>query len=184
MGSILNILRQMFTAFRWWFVVMPWEQAVRVTLGKKSRVCGPGLHLRLPFVHSVYKQSVRLRAMSMPTQTLTSFDGRTITLSASLGFAIVDIQKLYATLHDTLNTLTQLAEIAIASYVVGHPMEECSPKMICAAAVKEIDLSRFGLGEVRLSINSFAEVKTYRLISDQRYTYGGGDMDTSREEGK
>lgn len=181
MTSILQIIRQFFAMFRWWVVIMPWEQAVRVRLGKNARVLRGGVHWRVPIMHAVYKQSCRLRAMSLPTQTISSRDGKTITLSASCGFSISDILKLYQTLHNADSTIGQLIEIAIATYVTTHDFHECLPPMICDAAIREVNLSRYGLGEIRLSINSFAVVKTFRIINDQRWAITSS-LDTSEQD--
>lgn len=61
MNELFGAIFRFFRQFQIWVVVAPWEQAVRVRLGKHLSVLNAGVHLKLPFADLVYLQSVRLR---------------------------------------------------------------------------------------------------------------------------
>lgn len=62
MSFIQNILALLGRLVSWWFVVLPWEQAVRVRAGSRVRLYGAGLHFRVPFIDYVWLQNTRRRA--------------------------------------------------------------------------------------------------------------------------
>lgn len=169
----------------WWITVAPWEQALRVRLGKHVAQLGAGVHLRIPFVDRVYRQSVRQRTADLRTQTLTTTDGATVTLAGQVGYAIRDIRRLYETLHHAESTILDLVEAVIARTVAETERAACTPTIVEAAAADGVDLERFGLGDVSITITTFAFVRTFRLIQDTRWSMTGGDsLDTSQHEGQ
>lgn len=172
MQSLVDLIRSFFRGVRPWVVISPWEQGLRVRLGKHVRVLGAGVHLRIPGLDVVHIQSVRRRISTIGTQTLTTTDDRTITVAGSLGYEIADIEKLYRGLHHAEDTLQQLGRRAIAKYVTIHQLSDCTPRQLEGLA-DELAFEEYGLHNPELAITDFAVVKTYRLIGDRQYgTYG------------
>ncbi len=64
MNWIKDLFDYIAKLFTWWVIVNPWESGIRVTLGKNQRVIGPGVWLRLPVIHAVYRQNIRLMVAS------------------------------------------------------------------------------------------------------------------------
>ena len=167
--QLLDFFRQLLT---WWLIVEPWEQAIRVRFGKHVRLFGAGVYLRIPFFDIVYKQNVRRRVSSIPVQTLTTRDGKTITLHGSIGYKIVDVLKLQQTLHDAENSVQQEVLGIITRYVVNHAATDCTPEKVVAAVSASLDLSKYGLGDVDFFLAGYvSDIPTYRLIQDSLQTY-------------
>lgn len=184
MNGLFDSIKQFVQAFRVWLIVAPWEQALRVRFGKQVRLWGPGLHWKLPFIDTVYVQSVRMRIVMLDRQTVSSRDGKTITLAGSIGYCIDDIGKLYQTLHQADATIRSLAMVAIAQYVSTHEFAECVPAKIVGHLDTATDYASYGLGQIRINLTDFVVVKTYRLIGDQLgYHYGRG-LDTETAHGE
>lgn len=179
MTTLLQLIRNLFGAFRLWIIVMPWEKSVRVRLGRWVCLLGPGIHLRIPFADATFTQSVRTRMLHLPTQTVATKDGKTVTLGAAVAFTITDVHRLYNTLHDAASTIQNLCQCAIADAVLSLNSRECFPKTIGALATKAVSFHKYGLGEPAIGVTDFAFVKTFRLISDQRWSVGGTPLDTS-----
>lgn len=167
MSSLFEALKQAATIFKWWVIVSPWEQALRVRAGKHVSLLTAGVHFLIPFVDSVYAQSVRRRVATLQMQTITCADGRTLTVGASLGYSIQDIRLLYDTLHHAQDTVMNIASQAIAKVVTETA--GIAPDRLGADASKLLHFEQYGLGDVELRITDFAAVRTYRLISDQRW---------------
>lgn len=174
------------SVFQWWIVIAPWEQALRVRRGKKVAYLRGGIHLRLPLVDRFFIQSVRLRVADLPIQTVTTQDGQTITLKGQLGYRILDLERLYNTLHAAQATIINLAPMEIADYVAGHQVEECDPRHIASDAQEALQgaFRDYGLGNIRVSITDYARVKTYRLITQDVWSEAGPMLDTSRHVDK
>ncbi len=172
-NEFLLALRQFFRSFRCWMVVSPWEQALRVRLGKRVTLLRPGFHWKLPILDVIYLQSVRLRLSSISKQTVSTCSGQVVTIAGSLGYRIEDIQLLYNSIHHAEDTITALTRSLIADYVSGHSLAACQPDKIQEAVNASIDFSRFGLADVKVYITEFAVVRTYRLIGDYtEYSWG------------
>lgn len=171
--------------FRWWVSVAPWEQAVRVRLGKHVRVLGAGVHLRIPAVDRVFRQSTRRRFSSVPTQTVTTRDEKTVTISGALGYAIADVGALYNTVHQAEDTIQTEAQAAVARYVHAHDLAECSPITLEHVVTEALDLGRYGISGVEFSVTDFAVVKTFRLIQGEpkSYSHEGAYLSTALEDG-
>lgn len=152
---------------------MPWEQGIRVRMGNRVRKMEKGVYLKLPFIDAVYIQSVRRRMQHLPTQTVCTRDGKTVTLGGAVGYSIADIHRLYSTVHDAAATIANVCQCAIAEVVLSSTTDACSPAAIAAEATKLVKFDQYGLSEAEICITDFAFVKTFRIINDQRYGCGG-----------
>jgi hypothetical protein len=170
MTTILEVLQKTLgEVLTWWVIVAPWEQALRVRGGRHVRTLGPGIYLRIPFIDMVYRQTVRRRVCTLPTQTMTTRDRKTITLGATVGYVIADIRLLYNTLHDAEATLINIAAQTIAEAVSTRDLLELTPATVAQLASDRLSFDRFGLSECSVQITDWAVIRAYRLISDARW---------------
>lgn len=170
-------------ALTWWIVVVPWEQGVRVRLGKHRKLLGPGVHMRIPLVDKVFIQSTRTRYSSIPSQTLTTLDRKVVTISGLIAYGIVDLETLYNTLDH--------GEVAVESMAQGVISEAVGNTYLSHLDVAEVhkllldmDLSRYGLSVVDASITDVVcPPKTYRLITGPlgREFFSTDQLDTQTE---
>lgn len=177
MQSLVDLIRGFFRGVRPWVVIAPWEQGLRVRLGKRVRLLENGVHLRLPWIDQVHIQSVRRRVSGIGKQTITTRDGKTVTLAGTLGYCIEDIELLYRGMHHAEDSIQQMARGTIAQHVVTHDLFECTPVKLEALAAA-LDFRSYGLGCVEIHITDFAIVMTYRLIGDQQYGAYGSSLHT------
>lgn len=182
MTNFWQFLTQLRRALECWVVVQPWEQALRVRLGQRVTRLGPGLHLKVPVVDAIYRQSVRVRWCDLPVQTISTADGKTVTLSVVLGYQIADIERLYQTLHHAEATLRNLTLSAVAEAVHALPSSECTPHAIEDRVVRALDFERFGVADARISVTDFAFVRTFRLIQDTHWGSAGDVLNTYAQE--
>lgn len=167
-GFLSQLLTGLKNLLTWWVTVAPWEQSVRVRLGKHVRLLRPGVHIRFPILDRIYVQSIRLRSADIPIQTITTKDGHTLTTGGNLLYEIVDVLRLYETLHHAQEALTDMVAAAIAEAVHGFIREECTPTTVQERVSGKLDLARFGINQTSVHITDFAFVKTYRIIKDDK----------------
>jgi regulator of protease activity HflC (stomatin/prohibitin superfamily) len=179
MNTLWTILQRLGNLLIWWTTIMPWEQAIRVRFGSRQSLLGCGLHWRIPYVDQIYRQSVRLRLTCLPIQTLSTLDGKTITLAGTFAYRIVDLAKLYNTIHHAETTVQFMAMSRIAAFVHSSSSKDCGPKAIEDALKATIDVAQYGLESDGVKIVDYATVKTYRLINDQHYAYSGDNLCTT-----
>lgn len=176
MTWIKDLIDYISKLFTWWIVIMPWEQGIRVTLGKKTTLLNEGVYLKLPLLHTVYLQEKRLRVINLPIQTISSQDGFAITIGCSIGYSIIDITKLYNSLYQPDMTLSSIASSHLAKYISSHALRECNVEGIESYVNAEMKNLDYGLKYEYIRVVNFAVVKTFRLIQDQSYSYEGTDL--------
>lgn len=176
--SLLEFLRSL---LNWWFIVEPWEQAIRVRLGNRVKLFNAGIHVKVPFFDVLYKQNNRRRVSSIPLQTLTTKDDIALTVHGSIGYKIADILKLHMTLQDAEDSVRQEVLGCITKYVVETNSADCRPSTIIAHVVATLDLTKYGLADIEFFLNGYvSNVPTYRLIQDGMVGYMGnsGNLNT------
>lgn len=192
MNWIADLFFQIKRLFQWWVVVAPWEEAVRIRAGgedvklgpirilrgKKEKV-GAGIHWVIPYIDRIFKQSIRLRVGTLPSQNLTTADGHSLTLSCVLFYEISDLLKLYEKLHDADDTITGMAAAAIAEFVGTHTKAECTPANVELEANRLFSTRGLGVKGTKLNIITFSYCKTYRFITgDAELNIYGDSLNT------
>ena len=156
---------------RFWYTVRPWEQAIRVRCGRWIVAISPGLHFRIPLLDEVFCQNVRQRVLNLPVQTVTTADGKAVTLSGAVRWRIADVELIYQKLHTPEDWIYNTVLAAIGDTVFSAT-SAISPAMVGDAATVAVQAQAFKMGlEIEaVSITDFAMVRTYRLISGEGNT--------------
>jgi regulator of protease activity HflC (stomatin/prohibitin superfamily) len=182
METLAALLRQLGQLFTWWVTVAPWERGLRVRAGRHVKRLAPGLHLKLPFLDATYVQSVRLRIAHQPMQTVMTQDRKALMVAAAVGYAVADVALLYQTLHHAQDTISNLAMMAIAEAAAAFRAEELTPDALSRAATARLKFDKHGLEEVTVRVTDFALVRTYRLVTDQRWGGSGDQLNVERAQ--
>lgn len=175
-------LSQLFSAasqpFQWWVIVAPWEQALRIRRGKTAKLLGPGMHFRIPFLDRVYRQSLRKRVVTDTGQTVTTKDGKVVTVAIAATFEVSDLLKLYGALANPEVVLLTKIQSRVTAHVAATDAADLSPTSIERAGVPDSQLCRdWGIASVELAVIGFAFVQTYRLLMNDYRTLSGLDVD-------
>lgn len=84
-----------------WVIIDAYEEGVILRFGKFNRAIKPGLRFMLPFGIEVCKYETVVRQTSyLDPQSLTSEDGKSVTIAGILTFTIVDIKKFLLDIDD------------------------------------------------------------------------------------
>lgn len=156
-----HLLSSLVRPFQWWVVVAPWEGALRVRLGRVAAVLEPGIHLRIPFLDRIYRESLRLRCFEETGITVSAADGRVVVLSVAVVFRIADLELLF----QTLATPEEILAARVVSELVATVRREnadLEPGRLAGVVPAE----EWGLADVSVSITSYAVCRAFRLIGD------------------
>lgn len=179
---ISEILKNIAQLFTWFTVIAPWEQAIRVRMGKKTKLLSGGWCVTIPFIDKIYKQSVRRRLRQLRPQTLTTKDGYVVTCAGAIGFSVTDLNKLYDTLECPNDTIESEIGALISNYVGNATLKECSIVALEDFVKSKVNLSKYGLGGDEFYLLSFSVCKTYRLITGELASWNhDGGMTMSAE---
>ncbi|HMI01835.1 MAG TPA: SPFH domain-containing protein [Pedobacter sp.] len=180
MGSIKEFLEYILNAIKIWIIIQPWEKGLRVRMGKSITKLNGGIYFRIPYLDSVFIQSVRLRVVSMPMQTLTSKDLQTVTLNSAMGYSICNIEKMYSKLFHPELTLSNMAMSEISDFVYKNDMTDLDPHLIEQAVIKKLSADDYGINVEYFRLTNFAVVRTFRLIQDHSWVGEGISLDVKK----
>lgn len=161
------MFRQLIQLMTWFIVIAPWEQAIRIRMGKRRRLLEPGFYIRIPFIDRIFKQSVRRRLHIITPQTLTTRDGKIVICGGAVGFSITDLFKLYDTLESPNDTIANEVAGIVAEFIGAHRLEECRVRAIEEFVMGKLDLSRYGLSGQEFILTQFAVTRAYRFITGE-----------------
>jgi regulator of protease activity HflC (stomatin/prohibitin superfamily) len=168
--GFVEAVKQLLSILHWWVVVSPWEAGVRVRAGKRLKRLAPGIHLRIPFVDQAFVQTTRMRVATIPTQTVTSQDGKTVTVGATVGYCIGDVLRLYQELHDAEETIVNKAAQAIAEVLGTSTTPTARQVGERATELAFAEFVGYGLANIEIRVTDFCVVRGFRLISDHRWS--------------
>lgn len=170
----IEYIRQLLT---WWVDVMPWEQGVRVTLGKTQILLNKGIWIKIPIIHNVYVVQVRLRVMDTPVQTVSTLDDITISIRMAIGYQVVDVVKFFGSLNDPTMTIANTAQSKASEIISNSSSSKLKQEMIQDGVLKELRAMDCGIRFELVGITNFAKTKPYRLMGDAYWA--NSDSDTT-----
>lgn len=170
-------------AFKWFFILQPWQQALRVRAGRTIVKFEGGMHFRIPYIDSIFLQSVRWRVSDMGGQTITTPTGRTVSLTGALGYRVEDIYPLYQKLHQAEDSLRIKVQGLVTNFLADDVKGELQARDVIAYVNRVLDLREYGLVDVEFRLLDFAVVKTYRFITEGLGTYTSHSLQTDKAEG-
>lgn len=109
--SAINILRE-------------YERGVVFTLGRFTRVTGPGFILIIPVIQQMVRVDLRTMVEDVPTQDVISRDNVSVKVNAVLYFRIVDPEKSILQVEDYMAATSQLAQTTLRSVLGKHELDE------------------------------------------------------------
>lgn len=167
MQSLLNFLLQIWRELLFFKIIAPWEEGLRVRVGKYYRAFGPGPHFKLPFIDTFHVVNVRRQTVDLEDQTVETRDRIPVLVSLSLQYEIRNIQNVFVKVQDFDVSLLTEAMNVVAAWINTHLYEECTIDRIVTENFDPIRKIGFewGCTVLRLSVNNFARHRVYRLVT-------------------
>jgi regulator of protease activity HflC (stomatin/prohibitin superfamily) len=145
-------------------VLRQYERGVMFTLGRFSRVRGPGLIFLIPFFQQIVRVDLRTVVMEVPSQDLISRDNVSVKVDAVLYFHVVDPEKAVIAVEQFAAATNMLAQTTLRSVLGQHELDEMLSKRatlntdiqsILDARTKDwgIDVSAVEIRDVALTEN-------------------------------
>jgi len=104
-----------------WVIIDAYEEGVILQLGKFRRIVKPGIRLMCPFGIDVCKFETVVRQTSyLDVQSLTSKDGKPVTISGILVYTIEDIRKFLLDIDEGETDLQNMCYGVIADRVENN----------------------------------------------------------------
>lgn len=153
-------------------LVKEWELGVMMRAGRINRKLGAGLHWRWLFVEECKTWPSQECVIDLPTGSCTSADGTTLTVSANLGYKVVD--------YVTYLRAVWYGEASIKATAIGFLTSTVASKrwdeMSSDRRGFEAELRRtlgdvvgpWGVEVTRVYLTDLVEARQYRLFGDPK----------------
>jgi len=106
------------------YIFREYERGVMFTLGRFTRVCGPGFVIMIPVVQQVVRTDLRTFVEDVPTQDVISRDNVSVKVNAVIYFRIVDPERAIINVADYTAAVSQLAQTTLRSVLGRHELDE------------------------------------------------------------
>ncbi|WP_428669700.1 SPFH domain-containing protein, partial [Roseibium sp.] len=124
--SIVPLLLAGFVVFVLYYAIYifrEYERGVVFTLGRFTRVSGPGFVLLIPFVQQVVRTDLRMFVEDVPSQDVISRDNVSVKVNAVIYFRIVDPQRAIINVADFSAAVSQLSQTTLRSVLGKHELD-------------------------------------------------------------
>jgi regulator of protease activity HflC (stomatin/prohibitin superfamily) len=101
-----------------------YERGVVFTLGRFSRVCGPGFVIVVPLIQQVVRVDLRTIVEDVPSQDVISRDNVSVQVNAVIYYRIVDPQRAIINVENYSVATSQLAQTTLRSVLGKHELDE------------------------------------------------------------
>ncbi|RIA55603.1 slipin family protein [Dichotomicrobium thermohalophilum] len=105
-------------------ILREYERGVVFTLGRFSRVAGPGLVIIIPVIQQMVKADLRIYTEDVPSQDVISKDNVSVKVNAVIYFRIVDAEKAIINVENFMKATSQLAQTTLRSVLGKHELDE------------------------------------------------------------
>ena len=101
-----------------------YERGVVFTLGRYTRIAGPGFVIIIPFIQQVVRTDLRTIVTDIPSQDVISRDNVSVKVNAVLYFRIVDPERAIINVENYMVATSQLAQTTLRSVLGKHELDE------------------------------------------------------------
>ena len=101
-----------------------YERGVIFTLGRFTRVAGPGLVLVVPLIQQVIRTDLRTVVDVVPPQDVITRDNVSVKVNAVIYYRMVDPQRAIINVANYMAATSQLAQTTLRSVLGRHELDE------------------------------------------------------------
>ncbi|MFY9639426.1 MAG: slipin family protein [Rhodomicrobium sp.] len=105
-------------------ILREYERGVVFTLGRFSRVAGPGLVLLVPIVQQMVRMDLRTVVDVVPPQDVITRDNVPVRVNAVIYYRMVDPERAMIAVANYMNATSQLAQTTLRSVLGRHELDE------------------------------------------------------------
>jgi len=179
MNSIKELISYITNQFKFWFIISEWDKGLHLRRGKTIRVLGEGLYFKIPFIDYVFSQPKRLQEITISQVNLTTKDDKSVTISCSVFFKIIDVEKYYNSYSEPNEIIDSLMKNESAKYFLSTNYKDFGINSFEIQILNSLkSLRNIGLEFTKSNLTTFSNAKTYRIIKDNLYSQQSNSLDS------
>lgn len=105
-------------------ILREYERGVVFTLGRFTRIAGPGLVILIPVIQQMVRTDLRTVVDVVPPQDVITRDNVSVKVNAVIYFRIIDAQRAIINVANYIAATSQLAQTTLRSVLGKHELDE------------------------------------------------------------
>lgn len=164
--KLITLLQEFYHQLNPFVIIDMWERGLHLRMGKFHDIKEPGLHIKLPFLDSVWKQTVVTQSLDLRPQSITSADYKNIVVKAIVRYHIFDAFLFLTKLAHPTDVLVDTTGAMIREIIEERNWEDLVD--IENELTEKIGqkVSEWGIGIEKVTLTDLAEIQSIRLIGD------------------
>jgi regulator of protease activity HflC (stomatin/prohibitin superfamily) len=166
--KLVELLIDCLDLFRFWEVIDPYEQGVRIRFGKSNRkILTEGLHWQLPFKFDKILTINHVPSVKeLGVQTITTADGVTVGLQAIVKYEIKNPAVALLDVDNEVDAVAELTQAIIRSVIIATPYASVNNLDLEDEIIKlaKKEATQWGIKVVKVTIKSLGKIPTIRLM--------------------
>jgi membrane protease subunit HflC len=151
-------------------IIFQFQNGVRYTFGRKSKVLKPGIHFKFPYVQTVLSDNVVDTTMVLPAQSVITSDGKELIVKGVVGFSIENIEDFYNKVYDTRSAISDKTCIIIRNTISVNEFETCITNVggINDALTEDTqsEVAQYGIKINFVALIDLTESPSFRLFNE------------------
>lgn len=163
LGRIMEFIGAFFPRL---VIVKSTHGGVAFVRGRNPRLIRPGLIFYWPLWTEVILYPIVRQSLNLPSQTVTTKDGKTITISTVIVYEVADILKALTVQWDLNETLRDISMAAVREYAQGASFAELRGKETLALrdTIKK-RVTPYGIRTLNAWVTDLAQTKVITLVT-------------------
>ena len=104
-------------------ILREYERGVLFTLGRFTKVSGPGFLFIIPVIQQIVRVDLRVFVEDVPSQDIISKDNVSVKVNAVLYYRVVDSEKAVISVENFAAATSQLAQTTLRSVLGKHELD-------------------------------------------------------------
>lgn len=164
---------------KFWFIIKEWEYGLHLRNGKVKRQLKEGFYFKIPFLDFIYSQPKRVQDIVLSQINYTTACGDGITASVALFFKIDNILKYYNGYAEPNSVIANKASSLINKYFLETNYKDFKKEDLEENLFSGLSLiENKGFYFESVSLTTFSNARTYRIIKDNLYSQSKNQLDT------
>lgn len=118
---VIFILFVLFSSIK---ILVEYERAVVLRLGRYQGVRGPGIILLIPFIETMRKVNTQIMVMDVPSQDIITKDNISVKVNAVVYFRVVAPEKAVLVVENVWDAISMIAQTTLRSIVGQFELDD------------------------------------------------------------
>ena len=164
--KLIALLQEFWQQMSPFYIVDMWEKGLHLRVGKFHDIKDPGIHIKIPFLDSIWKQTVVTQSLDLKPQSITSADYRNIVVKAIVRYTINDAFLFLTKLAHPTDVIVDTTGAMIREIIEERNWEDLVDVEDELTERIGKKLSEWGICIEKVTLTDLAEIQSIRLISD------------------